>query len=480
MQFNRRDVVAGAALLGLSASPLAAASRKVAAKSARPDVIVLGAGVSGLNAAHLLEEQGAKVLMLEARQRVGGRVLTLADQPGYPEMGFNSMGAGYGRGIDAAKRAGVELVDVSGRYTVDPRQQLVVGGQTIPSREAWAASPLNPLPDAMRKMMPWEVVPGLSMREQRLSDWTQWASTSAAMDISMHDHLASKGLSDDAIRLVFDAAPYAGINSYDSAALNYDFNFGWVKTQSDAGPQSFAVKGGNYQLPDAMRKLIKGDVLLGKQVVAIDSDATGVTVTCADRSSYRGGRVLCSLPFSTLRAVRITPGLTGPQAKAVATLGYQPLSIAFLTVSAPYWDADTLPPSMWTDGVLGTVLAQHYGATPQEVTGLCLFARGRLAQYWDRLGKDAVLRLLVDELAKLRPASKGLVTGAAYHSWANEPFNGGDWAYFQPGQVSSFATAMAVPAGRMHFCGEHTATANRGLEGALESSERAVLEILSA
>lgn len=480
MHLQRRDVLAGAALLGLAASPVAAASRKLAAKTKQPDVIILGAGVSGLNAAKLLEEQGSTVLVLEGRQRVGGRVLTLADQPGYPEMGFNSMGAGYGRGIDAAKRAGIELVDVSSRYTVDPRQQLVVAGQSIASREEWAVSPLNPLPDAMKKIMPWEVVPGVMMQSPRLPDWTEWPNANPAMDISMHDHLASKGLSDDAIRLVFDSAPYAGVNSYDSAALNYDFNFGWIKSQSSAGSQSYAVKDGNYKLPEAMRALIKGDVLLGKQVVGIENDTSGVTVTCADGSSYRAGRVLCSLPFSTLRYIRIRPGLTGPQAKAVATLGYQPLSIAFFTVKAPYWETDKLPPSMWTDGVLGTVIAQHYGETAQEVTGLCLFARGRLAQYWDRLGEDAALRMLTEKLGKLRPASKGLVTGAAYHSWAGEPFNGGDWAYFQPGQVSSFATTMAAPSGRMHFCGEHTAATNRGLEGALESSERAVLEVLSA
>ena len=74
-----------------------------------PDVIVLGADASGLNAAWLLEQQGMQVLVLEGRKRVGGRVLTLFGQPGFPEMGFNSMAAGYRRGIDAAKRAGVEL-----------------------------------------------------------------------------------------------------------------------------------------------------------------------------------------------------------------------------------------------------------------------------------------------------------------------------------------------------------------------------------
>ncbi|MET0241217.1 MAG: NAD(P)/FAD-dependent oxidoreductase [Sphingobium sp.] len=477
MDFSRRDMLAGAALVGLAASPLAAATKK--AMSRDPDVIILGAGVSGLNSALLLEQQGLKVLVLEARNRVGGRVLTLSDQPGYPEMGFNSMAAGYGRGIDAAQRVGVELVDVSTRYTVDLRQQLVLGGELI-SREQWATSPRNPLPDALRKMMPWEVLPAVFMKSPHLQDWTEWTNVSAAQDISMHQYLKSQGLDDASIRLIFDEAPYAGTNAYDSAAVNYDFNYGWTRAQMQAGSQSFAVKGGNQKLTDAMAAKVKGDVLKGKEVVGIESGAGVATVTCRDGTSYRAKRVLCSLPFSTLRNIHLTPALTAQQAQAVTTLPYQPLSIAFLTIKEPYWEKDGLPISMWTDGPMGTVLAQRYGPTPADVTGLCLFARGQRAQYWDRLGKDAVLKLVVEEMARVRPSTRGLVTGAAFHSWGLEPFNGGDWAYYAPGQVSGFGKAMAAPAGLLHFCGEHTATDNRGLEGALESSERAVLEIVSA
>ncbi|HEX7873086.1 MAG TPA: FAD-dependent oxidoreductase [Sphingobium sp.] len=477
MHLNRRDVIAGAALMGLAASPLAAAAKRAA--TGEPDVIILGAGISGLNAALLLEQQGAKVLVLEARNRVGGRVLTLSDQPGHPEMGFNSMAAGYGRGIDAAQRAGVELVDVAPLYMADPRQQLVLGGEII-AREQWATSPRNPLPEALRKMMPWEVLPSIFMKSPHLPDWTEWNSVAAAKDISVQQYLMAQGLDDASIRLVFDVAPYAGTTAYDSAVVNYDFNFGWARAQGEAGPQSFAVKGGNQRLTDAMAAMIKGDLLKGKEAVAIETGPGGATVTCRDGTSYRGKRILCSLPFSALRNVAVRPALTALQAQAVMTLPYQPLSIAFLTVKEPYWEKDGLPVSMWTDGPMGTVLAQRYGATPADVTGLCLFARGRLAQYWDRLGKDAVLKLVVAEMERVRPSTKGLVTGAAFHSWGLEPFNGGDWAYFAPGQVSSFGAAMAAPAGLLHFCGEHTATANRGLEGALESSERAVLEILSA
>lgn len=479
MDITRRDLVAASAL-GIAALAMPAPLRAGPRAPAMLDAIVLGAGVSGLNAAWLLEQQGLKVLTLEGRRRVGGRVLTLLDQPGYPELGFNSMGAGYGRGIDAAKRAGVELVDVSSRYLKDPRQQLVIGGISI-TREEWARFPGNPLPAAIRTMMPWEVVPALFGKHNPLKDWADWnAPASAALDVSVHDFLRAQGLDDAAIRLVFDVAPYYGTNAYDAAALTYEFADGWNKTQREAGPGSFAVKGGNMTLPRAMATLLKGDLLLDKEVVAISTESDGATVRCRDGSTYRATRVVCSLPFSTLRTVAIDPGLSGPQAKAVATLPYQPISIAFLRVTTPYWDADALPPSMWTDGVLGAVLAQGYGATDAEVTGLLVFARGRLAQYWDRLGRDAALALIVSELERLRPAAKGKVVGAALHSWAMEPFNGGDWAYFAPGQITEFGGTMAAPAGRLHFCGEHTATSNRGLEGAFESSERVALEVLSA
>lgn len=480
MRFNRREVIAGAAALGATALASQSAAAKIAKAAGIPDVIVLGAGASGLQAAWLLEQQGLKVLVLEGRKRVGGRVLTLMDQPGVPEMGFNSMAAGYGRGIDAAKRAGVELYDVAPRYMKDPRQQLIVAGQSL-TREAWKTSPLNPLPDAYKALMPWEVVPAIFAKNNPLKDWADWiAPESAPLDISVHAFLKAQGLNDAAIRLVFDAAPYYGTNAHDASALVYEFNDGWVKAQTTENRASFAVRGGNQKLTDGMAKLLKGDLLLGKEVVGIVSAAEAVTVTCRDGSSYRAKRVVCSLPFSTLRNVAIEPGLSGPQAEAVASLPYQPISIAFLTVREPFWEKDGLPPSIWSDGPLGAIIAQRYGATDDEVTGLSVFARGRLAHYWDRQGRDAALVQIVEQLERLRPASKGLVTGAAYHSWAMEPFNAGDWAYFSPGQITRFSREMAVPAGRLHFCGEHTATANRGIEGALESAERVALEIISA
>nr|WP_221240521.1 NAD(P)/FAD-dependent oxidoreductase [Sphingobium boeckii] len=477
---TRRDFAIGAAAIGLAASVGSGVAR--AAKPKALDAIVLGAGVSGLNAAWLLEQEGMKVLVLEGRQRVGGRVLTLMDQPGYPEMGFNSMGEGYGRGIDAAMRAGVELENISPRFG-GSSQELYLGGKRI-SKEEWARSPLNPFPDALKTAMPWEVVNRLVHQHNRLPDFNTWNDpANAALDISLHSFLKAQGLNDAAIRLAHDVSPYYGTSAYDVSALMLEFNDGFIAGQIAAGPRSLAVKGGNIKLPIGMAKLLKGDLLFGKEVVAIDSQTGMAEVRCADGSVYTAPRVICSLPFSTLRHIAITPGLSGSQALAVTTLRYNPITIAFLTFTEPFWESDGFAPGMFTDDHLGVVMPQRFGsdpANPTAITGLTVQARGQLAYYWDAMGKDAALQYVVQRLEALRPAAKGKVKGAAIHSWASERFNMGDWCYFAPGQIAAFAAGMAAPAGRIHFCGEHTAVGARGLEGAFESSERVALEVMTA
>lgn len=476
MIFSRRQFAAG--LAALTATPAALARTRKPAAPAMLDCIVIGAGISGLNAALLLEAEGKRVMVLEARERVGGRVHTLFDQPGVPEMGFNTMGSGYGRGIAAAERAGVELYDVSARFRQAPPQLLWLDGKPVP-REQWAAHPANPFPAALRSAMPWEVVPRLINQKMPLDDWMRWAEPeSAGRDVSLHAFLKAQGLSDPAIRLANDTSPAYGTSSWDISALMLEWNAGFLRNQIEIGPTQFAVKGGNANLPIALAKLLKGDLLTGKPVVGIASEADAATVTCADGSQHRARRVICALPLGTMRRIAFAPGLEGAQAQAVATVPYQPLTNLFLAVNRPFWEDDGLSPGMWSNGPLGWVMPQYFGEKAGEVTGLLVQGRGELALAWDRMGRERAMAAAVASLEAMRPAAKGAVRAVHMHSWGAELYSTGAWAYFMPGQIRDLHAAIARPAGRIHFCGEHTAISARGLEGALESSERAASEVL--
>jgi monoamine oxidase len=482
MSVTRRQFVATtaatAALAGLG-------PRLRAAGTGDPDVIVIGAGLSGLETALTLEENGLKVRVLEGRKRVGGRMYTLFDLPGQPEVGGNSIANAYGRSIAAAKRNGVEVVDVAQRLMANRSgQALFIGGEHVKVAD-WAAHPRNPFTGEARKLPPWSWGEAMFKQHMPFRDLENWHDAAHAQhDISVHDFLSSKGATDAQIRLGYDTNISYGTTSRDVSLLQQASADHWQAVNRSAAASGGLLigvfKGGNQNLPIAMARRLKGDVLQGKRVVAIEAGSDSATVVCSDGSRHRAKAVVCSMPFSTLRDVAIDPLPPSLQHKAIQTLGYIPITQFHVIPKKPFWEMDGLSPSMWTDGPLGTVLAQRSGKTDAEVTSLTVWCRGLNGLFIDRFGVEEGKRMILDEFARLRPASKGLLTVGGVHSWTADPFSAGDWAIFQPGQVRELRAAMALPHQRLFFCGEHTAVGSRGIEGALESAERVSLEVLSA
>ena len=117
-----------------------------------PDVVIVGAGLSGLNAALLLEREGLKVNILEARRRIGGRLFTVDDVPGKPEAGGNVIGPMYARLFDLASRLKVALEPMRPREPVEydagdkEAAVLYLNGEFVRLAE-WPEHTANPFPD---------------------------------------------------------------------------------------------------------------------------------------------------------------------------------------------------------------------------------------------------------------------------------------------------------------------------------------------
>jgi monoamine oxidase len=119
------------------------------------DVIVIGAGLSGLESALTLQEAGLTITVLEGRRRIGGRLYTLDQVPGKPEVGGNIVSRAYGRVIAASSRYGVPLRDDAPRYAAFPdRQVIFIGGRAI-NAAAWAQHPANPFVGEERSLLPY-------------------------------------------------------------------------------------------------------------------------------------------------------------------------------------------------------------------------------------------------------------------------------------------------------------------------------------
>jgi monoamine oxidase len=470
---SRRGFVAGLAAAGM----LPAAGR-AATGIEKSDVVVLGAGLSGLHVARLLAANGLKTVVLEARDRMGGRVLSMDQVAGHPEAGANTMLAGYGRTIGLARELQMPLFDASQRRSES--MAYMIGGQTF-DKSSWAEADINPFSGDRRTLPPGGYVfPELKVLQERAAPQAWHDPANAHLDLSMARFLRDRGMSEEQIAFAYDLNPAQGRAAEEVSALNWLFISRFFAEQRAGGSEEWAVLGGNSRLPEAMALTMDADLRLSAPVDAVERQADGsIIVTYSGGKRIHADHVVCTLPLSTMRRVAFDPLLPADHRLAVYTVPQMSITQVHLEFDSAFWLEDGLGPDMWTDTDAGIVLAARGAADPGEITSLTAWARGDTAARLDRLSESDARAHVVAEIERIRPAARGRLRAAGLKSWQTDPWSRGDWVVWAPGQASQLPAATGLAQGRLHFCGEHTSLVVRGMEGALESAERAALEILA-
>lgn len=476
---SRRTVVGGM----LAAAPLVIAARGWAAGPKNVDVVVVGAGLAGLNAAAMLEEQGLTVQVVEASDRVGGRLRTGRAKGYQAELGASEVGALYGRVRDACGRHNVGLTTKGAKGTDFLLH--IDGTAVLPSD--WAKSPVNQTRGRERDFAPY------ILQNRLMHDWLPFKQTNAWLqpenmihDVSAAELMRSKGVSEAAIRLADIDLNGASLEGVSALSIFRDMARAQVEGFNDPNKPQYGgaavaersyIVGGSDMLPKAMAAALKNPVRLNSPVIAIDQTGDQAKVTLGNGDVLTSRFVVMAAPFSAVSRIRFTPGLPDNQADAIAGARYSATTQFHFAIKKPFWEKDGLPPSIWSNYAFERAFALKNAETG-VIDTMIVWVNGDGATRWDDRDTDKQVELVQAELARIRPSMQGALEYKVGYSWGRNPFVGGNKHFYAPGQVKRFAADMGKPAGRIHFAGEHLRRLEHGMESAMETGEAAALEIL--
>lgn len=470
------------------------------------DVLVLGAGISGITVAHTLKKAGLKVKILESRNVAGGRVRTDYERFCFPKSAPSNL---------AGKKIPVEL---GGSWIHG-----VGGGNPVYTAAVLAKAPLvksqwerTAVYDCAGKRLPQSVVMWWLRVMSDMTEFFEEELDDPTVSISeaLSDYLEINGLGK---RDLASRGPDEGEGGPESEvvtiskelqqqlsrmALVIAGEWEWAERMEALSARNAFQDGERYGadvlMPEGYWTIfdkvfmpdLKSDIVYNAEVTKVvqNSAKNKVFVTTLDGAEYSADRVVCTLPLGILKrdSIKFSPALSDHKSVSMARVGYGSMNKIFLQFETSFWDPADMPTPhvlLWlnekADGRLS--IAMNHNAIVPHSNILCVMATGEAGLAIEELSDDQIIAEIMSVLKKVYGANIPQPSNTLITRWSKDKWSYGSYSSLVLGASHDDLKELARPEGHLFFAGEHTGQEYQGsVHGAYFTGIRAATEVLAA
>jgi len=449
-------------------------------KKGEADVAIVGAGLAGLTAARRLVDAGVEPVVVEARDRVGGRTLNHEIGDGkVVEVGGEWVGPTQRRMLALSHELGVDTFPTydEGENVIEWRGENKRYRGAIPrinpailADVAQAQVRLDRMARRVPLEAPWEADRAARWDAQTFATW-------------LHRNVATAGartLLEIGVEAVWAQEPsdlsLLHVLFYTHSGGGFDALIG-----TSGGAQQDRFVGGSQLVALRLAETLGDErIALQAPVRRIAHGVDGVTVA-ADGLEVRARRAIVALPPSLAGRIAYDPPLPGYRDQLTQRMAQGSVIKCMAIYPEPFWRAEGLTGQAASD--IGPVRVTFDNSPPDGAPGVLLgFLEGRQARALGRRTPEQRRDAVVGCFARMFGPRAASPDGYVERVWADEEWTRGCYGCAMPtGAWTEFGPALRAPIGPLHWAGAETATVWSGyMDGAVSSGERAAADIVAA
>jgi monoamine oxidase len=449
--------------------------------------LIIGAGLAGLSAAYQLKQEGWTVTIVEARDRIGGRVFThhFRENPAlYCELGGEWVGNDHDAVKNLCRKLKLKLIRHQFEFSF---AELGTITQTF-KVGAW------PFDKKMKKKLANAVRTALNNNpnNQQLFDQQDWWTFLHCLDFSDSD-LLRRDLMDstDFGESIRHSGAYSSASEYYGPGSNATDEMDW------------RIVGGNSRLVNALAEQVGLSAIhTTMEVKRVDQSNGWVTVHAEDNRTalfspprppdksskqapsrmqiFTARYCICTTPARVLNSIVFDPELPRPQRLAARDLQYARIMKTVLLFKTRFWEKRLGTKfSCFTDGTSDFIFAASLGQ-PGTQGILCSYAIGDKADDLAARGPVELRSLIASDLARLFPGEDTAPIAIHKYAWQEDKYTQGAYAFYRPGQWFPIREVLGKNHELVYFAGEHIADEQGFMDGAIDSGQDAATDVAAA